>query len=157
MSNSFREWMQVELWSSRTNKRIVRILWFVILVVGIGLFFFRYWINPLERQAVAKMLNRAAEIRSASAENLSKQIALSEDDLKVAKRYEWTIRDLVIESSGNSSMKMAGLCRRGELKLQTHLDPHESDQVIKLTRFGCEQYEDEVKYSKEALRTHLGF
>ena len=157
MSKGVREWMQVELWSSRTNKKIVRIIWFVVVVVGFGLFLLRYWINPLEHQAVVKMLDRAAEIRFASAEDLPKQIALSENDLKVAERYKWSIRDLVVESSGSEAMQMAGLCRRGELKFQSHLEPHESEQVMKLTKFGCEQYEDDVKYSREALRTHLGF
>ena len=157
MKTSVRGWMHTEVWSPRTTRKIVWSLLSVVALLYIGLFLFRYWFNPLEREAVTKMLDRAAKIRVASVNDLPKQVGLAEGDAKEAEKFEWTIRDRVLETNGAGSMKMAELCRRGELKLQSQLDPHGADQVMMLTKFGCEQYEDDVKYSREALRTHLGF
>jgi hypothetical protein len=149
--------MQKEIWSSRTTKKVAWSLGSVVVLLWIGLFLFRYWFNPLERGAVTKMLDRAVQIRVASTDDLPKQVALAKDDARTGEKFEWTMRDRVLESTGAGSMKLAELCRRGELKLQAPLDPREVNRITELTKFGCEQYEDDVKYSREALRTHLGF
>ena len=158
-----REWMQTEVWSTRTSKRIVvSVLVFVVIAYG-ALFIFRHWSNPWERQAAKAMLQHAESIRSARSEDFSREVEAGKASEDVAERRVWTLRDEQVETEVSGLIGAAEMCRKSEL---TPITARREDSAARqqmyeqLAQFGsmmCNVYEMNELSSRHALNTRLGF
>jgi hypothetical protein len=150
-----RDWMQIEIWSPRTTKILIRIVLAGCFVVFASCFLLKYWLNPWEQQALREVMQRAVVVRHASNDDLEREFAHSKAAQELAERRAWSLRDHAVASLTNGAVGMAYLCRRNEVRRSVkHENQAFDDQMGK---FGCNEYELQMQYSREALQTRLGF
>jgi hypothetical protein len=158
-----REWMQTEVWSTRTSKKIV-LSGLILLLVAFGvLLIFEHWSNPWEHQAAKAMLKHAEMVRSARSEDFSREVEAAKASEDLAERRAWTNRDQQVEAVVSGVIVAAEICRKSELD---SIMARREDSVARrqmyeqLAQFGstmCNVYEMNESASRHALNTRLGF
>jgi hypothetical protein len=115
MSKTVRDWLQMEIWSPRTTKRLLKIAGAVLVVGFTAGLVLEYWLNPVERRDVSAMLEQARNVRNSSKASFEQQREKGTEIESQAEGAAWTLRDKRIETAASIALFFATNCKKMEL------------------------------------------
>ena len=141
MSKTVRDWLQTEIWSPRTTKRLLKVTGMVLLVGGISGLAWTYWLNPVENRDVLAMLKQAQRIRNSSRESFGQQQEKGKEIESQAEDAAWTLRDRRIGAVASATLWFASDCRKLELAASAEAAENKAAMLQHLAETTCKQYE----------------
>ncbi len=160
--NSARSILTKEIWSRRTDKRILLWVGWIVLVltallVALVLYVFvsSRWLTSSGRKKAQVLLERSEKVRFGTEEEAK---GSSDRWTEVEQLDRFTVADRLVQVQALLLIMDAGHCREVELRLSKSPAsfPHR-DWLVKWNQQQCKQYERDVKSLRESLQNAPAF
>jgi len=155
VKKTVREWMQTEVWSRRTTKKIVISIsvfvvvgsWLVVFVIG-GWLVWGSWVSPMEKRAMKVALDRIDEVANCKAseqQGCEERLQAARTGILVCQKNEFTAYDkqLVLLLD----LQLDGAQTERETRIKASTDQH--------YRHRLEVLEESNRQIEAMLRAHL--
>jgi len=160
--NSARSILTKEIWSRRTDKRIlwsvVRIV-LVLVVLFLAVLLYEFvtsrWLTPSGRRKAQEFIEQSEKVRFGSEEEVKR----SRDswDSGLEKLDNFTLANRLLEVRAQLLVMDAENCRTVELRLPKIAESARKDWLAKWNQQQCKQYEQEAKSLRESLQNAPAF
>lgn len=158
--NSARSILTKEIWSRRTDKRIL--LSVVRMFVTLGVLFLIFWVyafvsarwlTPSGRKKAQDFLKQSETVRFGNIEDVKR----AKGGLDLGTLDYFTFANRLVEVRAQFLVMDAGMCRTLELSLPKIQAGASRDRLERYNQQRCEQYEQDVKSLRESLKNAPAF
>lgn len=160
--NSAQSILMKEIWSRRTDKRI---LWSVVRIVlalvtfCLAVMLYEFvtfrWLTPSGRRKAQQFIEQSEKVRFGSEEEVKRSRDSWDSE---SKKLDWfTVANRGLEVRAQLLIMDAENCRLVELRLPKIAASARKDWLVKLNQQQCKKYEQDVKSLRESLQNAPAF